>query len=70
MGEIEFRWLDKGWSLNRGGRHSVSRELQFRVLEEIVDSDDYRCKAWSKWRTVPTVKSNVNPPSTYNAEEK
>jgi hypothetical protein len=61
--EIEFRWLDKGWALNRGGRRTISHELQYRVMEEIVDSDDHRCKAWSKWRTVPTVKANVPPES-------
>jgi len=52
--DIEFRWLEKRVELNRGGHNTVSRELQFRVLEDTIDSDDYRCKAWSKWRTVPT----------------
>lgn len=58
---IEFRWLDRGWDLNRGGRHTASRDLQVRVLEEVRGSDDETMLQWSKWKTVPTIKANVVP---------
>lgn len=52
----EFRWLEK-----RTPKGSlVTSKLQYRVLEDAIDSDDYCCKAWSKWKDVPIV-TRVQP---------
>jgi len=63
---IEFRWIEKGWKLNRGGYRVKEKLLQFRCWELRMDASGAITLTplpitWTKWKTVPTIRSNVEP---------
>ena len=66
---IELRWLTRQVIYNGVSQGHLPDEetvLQFRVLEYVTDSDDYRYQDWSKWKDIPSVKGG--PPRHVKAE--